>query len=154
MGRIGTLLLAATLSTGVLAADGPAEHFDSCRGERILAAAPRLLPCPDKPNCVSTEAVAAARKMAPIPVSGDATSTREQLLAAIAAQSGSRIEIAHGGFVVATFRSRLFGFVDEAQFLIETDEHRIRFRSGACSGYYDFGVNRSRIESIKAALLK
>jgi len=148
------LALCALLASILCSGSGAAERFDSCHGERILAEAPRLLPCAGKPNCVSTEAVDPDRKMAPIPVSGDETSTREKLLAAIAAQHGSHIEIADGGFVVATFRSRLFGFVDEAQFLIETAEHRIRFRSGACSGYYDFGVNRSRIESIRATLLK
>ena len=71
---------------------------------------------PDKPNCVSTEAIDPDRKIAPITVNGDLTSIRERLLAAIALQSGSRIAIASEGFIVATFRSRLFGFIDEAQF--------------------------------------
>lgn len=148
-------LTIATMLIGCLCATpSAAREFDSCSGERILAAAPRLMPCPDKPNCVSTEAIDPDRKIAPITVNGDLTSIRERLLAAIALQSGSRIAIASERFIVATFRSRLFGFIDEAQFLIEPNEHRVRLRSGACSGYFDFGVNRRRIEAIEDKLAR
>lgn len=146
------LLLGATIAIAQPALCAAAEQVDSCHGERIRADAPRLVPCPDKPNCVSTEAVDPDRRIASIVATGDESQIRTRLLAAIEAQPGSQVEISQPGFVVASFRSRLFGFVDEAQFLVEAGEQRIRFRSGACSGYYDFNVNRNRMESIRTEL--
>lgn len=116
-----------------------------------LATQPVLTPCPDKPNCVSTEAAGKAQ-MAPIPFAGSVAEAQESLRRAIAARPRSTLTRDEPGFVAAEFRSRVFGFVDAAEFVIDADARVIRFRSGARSGYYDFGVNRERMEALRAAL--
>lgn len=116
-----------------------------------IAAPPGLTPCPDKPNCVSTEASGKAQ-MAPIPLSGTVAEAQDALRRAIAAQPRSTITRDEPGFVAAEFRSRVFGFVDAAEFVIDADARVIRYRSGARSGHYDFGVNRERMEALRAAL--
>ena len=55
-----------------------------------LAAPPALTPCPDKPNCVSTEASGKAQ-MAPIPFSGTVAEAQDALRRAIAARPRSTI---------------------------------------------------------------
>ena len=55
------------------------------------------------------------------------------------------------GYLAASFRSRIFGFVDDAEFVLDGEAGEIRFRSAARTGYYDFGVNRSRMEAIARA---
>jgi uncharacterized protein (DUF1499 family) len=116
-----------------------------------LAAPPALTSCPDKPNCVSTEASGDAR-MAPITFSGTAADAQDALRRAIAALPRSTITRDEPGFVAAEFRSRVFGFVDAAEFVIDADARVIRYRSGARSGHYDFGVNRERMNALRAAL--
>lgn len=116
-----------------------------------IAAQPALTPCPDKPNCVSTEASGKAQ-MAPIPFAGTVAEAQDALRRAIAAQPRSTITRDEPGFVAAEFRSRVFGFVDAAEFVIDADARVIRYRSGARSGHYDFGVNRERMDALRAAL--
>lgn len=116
-----------------------------------LAAPPALTPCPDKPNCVSTEASGKAQ-MAPIPFAGTAAEAQDALRRAITALPRSTVTRDEPGFVAAEFRSRVFGFVDAAEFVIDADARVIRFRSGARSGHYDFDVNRERMEALRAAL--
>ena len=135
-------LVAAVLSLQA----GAEDAFVSCHGER-LSGSSGLLPCPDRPNCVSStgpEAMAALR--AP-----EGADPRAALRAAIEAETGGQISLANDRVIIATFESSVFKFVDEAHFLI-ADDGRIEFRSAACSGYYDFGVNRRRIERIRGRL--
>jgi uncharacterized protein (DUF1499 family) len=116
-----------------------------------IAVPPVLTPCPDKPNCVSTEASGKAQ-MAPIPFAGTVAEAQDALRRAIAAQPRSTITREEPGFIAAEFRSRVFGFVDAAEFVIDADARLIRFRSGARSGHYDFGVNRERMDALRATL--
>lgn len=118
----------------------------------LAIAAPSVLtPCPDKPNCVSTEASGKAQ-MAPIPFAGAVAEVQEALRRAIAAHPRSTVTHDEPGFITAEFRSRVFGFVDAAEFVIDADARVIRYRSGARSGHYDFGVNRERMDALRATL--
>ena len=47
------------------------------------------------------------------------------------------------------FRSALLGFVDDVAFRFDSPG-AIQLRSASRTGYYDFGVNRARIELIRA----
>ena len=58
------------------------------------------------------------------------------------------------GYLAVIFRSKVFGFVDEAEFAFDEKSGEINFHSGARSGYYDFGVNRSRIERIRESFME
>lgn len=49
-------------------------------------------------------------------------------------------------------RSALFGFVDDVEFVFDDTAKLIHFRSAAASGYYDFGVNRRRMEHVRQLL--
>jgi uncharacterized protein (DUF1499 family) len=57
-----------------------------------------------------------------------------------------------GHYVHAKFTSRLFRFVDDVEFCIDDDLRIIHVRSSSRVGYFDFGVNRRRIERIRAKL--
>lgn len=52
----------------------------------------------------------------------------------------------------AEFRSRIFRFVDDVQFEIDETKQTIEFRSASRVGRKDFGVNRKRMETIRALL--
>jgi len=110
-----------------------------------------LRPCPSNPNCVSTQSGDPRRRMEPIPFSGPRESAQSRLRKVLLAMPRSEITHEEPGYLAASFRSRIFGFVDEAEFVFDESTGIIHFRSAACTGYYDFGVNRSRMERIAEA---
>ena len=107
-----------------------------------------LAPCPSRPNCVSTQARDPGHRMSPISFRGSVEEAWERLRRILGELPRSSITADRPGYLAASFRSRVFGFVDDAEFVLDSERKEIRFRSAARTGYYDFGVNRSRMESI------
>ena len=63
---------------------------------------------------------------------------------------GARVTEEQAGYLHAEFRSALVGFVDDVEFRMDECAGRIEVSSASRTGYYDFGVNRRRIEEIRA----
>lgn len=113
-----------------------------------------LAPCPSSPNCVSSRDPDPARRVDPILFTGDAASGWSRLRKVIAEMKGARIAEEEMGFLHAEFRSALFGFVDDVEFRMDEAAGRIDVRSASRTGYFDFGVNRRRVEEIRARFSK
>ncbi len=111
----------------------------------------QLRPCPSSPNCVSSQAADPGHRMVPIPFTGAQEDAQSRLRTIIRALPRAEITRDEPGYLAVSFRSRVFGFLDEAEFVVDGDSRLIHFRSGARTGYYDFGVNRSRMEGIAEA---
>jgi uncharacterized protein (DUF1499 family) len=47
-----------------------------------------------------------------------------------------------------TFKSSLFGFIDDVEFYFDESKKMIHFRSASRTGYSDLGVNRKRMTLI------
>ena len=109
----------------------------------------RLRPCPDKPNCVCTQDPAERHRIDPIRYSGTQDEAREKLLTIIRHMERSTLVKAEPGYVQVEFRSAFFEFVDDVEFLFDDAARLIHFRSAARTGYYDFNVNRRRMEEIR-----
>ena len=56
------------------------------------------------------------------------------------------------GYVYAEFETRWMKFIDDAEFLLDASAQVIHVRSASRLGRKDFGVNRSRIESLRATI--
>ena len=108
-----------------------------------------LAVCSSRPNCVSSLGTDKAHRMPPFSFTGPVEAAQERLLRVIRLMPRSEIVKAEPGYLAAIFRSKIFGFVDEAEFVFDEKGGEINFRSGARTGYYDFGVNRSRLEKIR-----
>jgi len=108
-------------------------------------------PCPASPNCVSSQARDARHSMEPFPFSGSRDAAHGRLRTIIETMPRSAITKEEVGYLAASFRSRIFGFVDEAEFIFDEKDGLVHFRSGARTGYYDFGVNRYRMRGIVEA---
>jgi len=130
---LGLLLCASTMT---------AHAFTTCHGTTLDNPAEQLMPCPDTPNCVSTEHTNPARRLTP-----PTNVTLAQLRRAIDAEPRSEIVAEGAQWLIAHFKSRLFGFVDEAHFIARPDG-TLAMRSGACSGYWDMGVNNRRMQRL------
>ena len=119
----------------------------------------RLPACPPSPNCVCSDDPPGPRHIAPLrlrPGGGRGAAETARLRAAVeavvAALPGARIASAADGRIVAKFRSRFFGFVDDVILDIRPERGTIAVRAAARTGFWDLGVNRRRIETIRARL--
>lgn len=108
-----------------------------------------LRPCPATPNCVSSESRDPAARIAPLAFQGSAEAAWRDLRWAIQAAGGTIVE-EDEEFLWATFTSRIFRFVDDMEFRQVAEEGVIHLRSGSRVGRSDMGVNRKRVEKLRA----
>lgn len=112
----------------------------------------KLAPCPNSPNCVSSQSTDAVHKIAPLTY----TSSPEQALADIKSiiQSLPRTTIISEteDYLYAEFKSALMGFVDDVEFYLDRNDNIIHVRSASRLGQSDLGVNRNRVETIRTKL--
>jgi uncharacterized protein (DUF1499 family) len=109
----------------------------------------RLADCPSSPNCVGTQATDANHRMEPILFRGTPAEAMAHLKTVVAAMPRSKIVTADEQYLHVEFTSRVFRFVDDVEFLIDSDSKTIHFRSASRLGRSDLGVNRQRMEAIR-----
>jgi uncharacterized protein (DUF1499 family) len=124
------------------------------RPDNLGASDGRLASCKLTPNCVSSQADRADRVhyVTPIGFSGDARTAFAALRAAIQGMPRARIVREAPDYLYAEFRSRLMRYVDDVEFALDPAARVIHVRSASRVGRYDFGVNRARVEAIRAVL--
>jgi uncharacterized protein (DUF1499 family) len=91
-------------------------------------------------------------QIAPLPLRGDGAATLRQLHAIVDAMPGARIVKSESDYLYAQFTTRLLGFVDDAEFWFDPAAGVVQVRSSSRIGRKDFGVNRARIETLRAQL--
>jgi uncharacterized protein (DUF1499 family) len=115
-----------------------------------------LPPCPNLPNCVSTEASAddAVHFLAPLPLPEglDPAAALDAFEAVIRAEPRTAVEARTALRLTATDRSRLFRFVDDVEARVDPEARVLHARSAARVGRGDLGVNRRRLERWFAVL--
>jgi uncharacterized protein (DUF1499 family) len=110
----------------------------------------RLAPCPNKPNCVSSQDAADKQHYTEaLTYSGDPAQAREWLEQAIHGMKRVQVVVREANYWRAEFSSALWGFVDDVEFLFDDNAKRIEVRSASRVGYSDLGVNRRRIQEIR-----
>lgn len=109
----------------------------------------RLRACPDSPNCVSTHAPPEdPHYMQAIIIPEGVSDVMERIAEAVKAAPRSRVATRDGPYLHAEFRSRVFRFVDDVEFLFDEEARLLHFRSASRMGQGDFGVNRERMEGL------
>ncbi|MDO9423551.1 MAG: DUF1499 domain-containing protein [Methylobacter sp.] len=112
----------------------------------------QLPPCPDSPNCVSSQATDADHFIAPFKITGNVEDTWAALKKALISQSRTVIANETGDTLHAQATSLVFRFVDDIDAILDTKARLIHIRSASRTGYGDFGVNRKRVEMLRAQL--
>lgn len=113
----------------------------------------RLAPCPDRPNCVSTQTESSSQRMAPLPYQGDPAEALGKIRRIVVGQPRAAVVTSTDDYLHAEFRSWIFRFVDDVEFLVDRSARVIHFRSASRVGHSDWGVNRQRMERIREAFL-
>ena len=111
----------------------------------------KLAPCPNSPNCVSTQSEDPRHQIDPIPYTTSLTETKEALLQVIRSMDRTKIVTEASSYIHAEFRTKGIGYVDDVEFFLDEQARIIHFRSSARLPYYDWDVNRKRMEAIRAA---
>ncbi|MGR8947836.1 MAG: DUF1499 domain-containing protein [Gammaproteobacteria bacterium] len=108
--------------------------------------------CGTSPNCVSSEDNTLASQSIEALVLPGTQPVAEILTRAVSATGGTIVK-SDAGVVVATYKSRIFGFVDDVVFKLDpSTARRVHVMSSSRVGYSDFGANRKRVEAIRRAV--
>ena len=111
------------------------------------------------PNSVSSQAglwpghpMQQAAAIAPLPLRGPPAEAIARLRLVVQAMPGTEVVTQRSDYLYARFTTRWLGFVDDAEFWADPANRVIQVRSASRLGSSDLGVNRARIERIRAAL--
>lgn len=114
----------------------------------------KLRPCGDRPNAVCSEDPRPDHHVEPLSFQGFPDEAMARLQRLLATQPRARIIGSGGTYLHAEFRSALWGFVDDVEFRVDAGAKVIHLRSASRQGYSDMGVNRKRVEALRAAFGK
>ena len=143
------LLLVAALLVAILGARFALMAADSREDGASQRAEGRLADCPSTHNCVSSRAADEAHRVEPLTFSGSPEKAMARLRELIESTRGARVAVAEPGYLRATYKSRIFGFVDDLELLVDPDAGVIHVRSASRAGRSDLGVNRRRVENLR-----
>jgi uncharacterized protein (DUF1499 family) len=155
------LLAVALLLVGTVA--GLALHVATATGDTVFSwkrpgnlgvKEGRLAPPKRSPNSVSSQADPADGEhyIAPIPFKGDALAAMAAVSKAVEGMAGSTIVRHEGTYLYAEFRTKIMRFVDDVEFYFDERAGLIHVRSASRLGRRDFGVNRARVEALRARI--
>ncbi len=105
----------------------------------------KLKPCPDTPNCICSE----NNPVYAWPLNNHDSDHTWSVLQKIISAQGGRIIDKTDTYLRAEFYSKWLGFIDDLEARFDKQQQVIHLRSASRTGYYDFGVNRKRVEVIK-----
>ncbi len=109
----------------------------------------QLRACPGTPNCVSSEDPDVSARVAPLTFQGPPETAWKNLKETLR-DLGGNIREEQGDYLWATFTSRIFRFVDDVEFRMVAAKKIIHVRSASRVGHSDLGVNRKRVEKLRA----
>ena len=156
-------VLAAAVLLIIGMAAGLALHLATSKGDTIFSGKRpdylgltdgRLPRCKRSPNCVSSQADPSdsEHSIAPIRFKGTAIEAMAAVRKAVESIERATVVRHEGNYLYAEFRSKLLGFVDDVEFTFDEKAGVIHVRSASRLGRKDFGVNRTRVEALRAKL--
>jgi uncharacterized protein (DUF1499 family) len=122
----------------------------ACRPLNLGITDGRLSPCPDSPNCVSSQSSDKRHFIEPVRYEGTEQRAMGRLITVVQGMKRCRIITIDDHYIHAEFTSAFFRFVDDVEFYVDSEAKIIHMRSASRIGYSDFGVNRQRIEKVRS----
>ena len=109
-----------------------------------------LSPCPLTPNCVSSQEINTKNQIQPITFEDSLEQTKERIYRVINSMHDTRIITQKELYWHVEFTSKLLRYIDDVEFYFDVPQSQIHVRSASRRGYWDFGVNRRRVERIRS----
>ncbi|PSB34735.1 DUF1499 domain-containing protein [Chlorogloea sp. CCALA 695] len=143
---------------GTILFSGQTKLLAGTKPNNLGMATGQLLACPATPNCVNSQSLDAEHKITPLTYTSSAEDAFNTLKTVVQSFKQSAIAPARsqsfaqetGNYIYAEFTIPVVGFVDDVEFLLDKDAQVIHVRSASRLGESDLGVNRKRIETIRA----
>ncbi len=110
-----------------------------------------LKPCPQSPNCVSTQTDQADKKRAPIAYTGTTAEAKARLMATIDGMKRTKLITESENYLHYTFKTWPIPFTDDVEFLFDEEAKLIHYRSASRVGHSDMGVNSKRMAKVVTA---
>lgn len=132
--------------------DGLGFHTDGKTGGKMAGA---FKPCSWKPNCVNSTAdqtADVAHYILPLKVSGDAATAWATAVALVKAAPRVSVVTESATYLYAEYRSKSMGYIDDVELALDASAKVIHVRSASRLGVRDFGINRARVERLRAKL--
>ena len=117
---------------------------------RVGVVGNQLTECPQWPRCVSSQTSQSKKHISPIIIKDDVTDSWRAARQAVSAMERSTIVEETDRYIRAEIISPWRVYTDDLELLLYPDEQLIHVRSSGRIGYYDFNVNRDRVESLRA----
>ena len=143
------LVLVIAGQMGLLAGKAPS---------RLGVADGRLKPPSSTPNSVSSQASLypdhpqqAYAAIAPLTFKGDGEAAIQQLAQVLTQMPRTVIVTQNADYLYAQSTTALLKFTDDVEFWLDKPNHVIQARSSSRLGRKDLGVNRARVEAVRAA---
>ena len=111
----------------------------------------RLTACPSSPNCVGSADEDTAHAIEALTFTDDPDEAWRRLEEVVAKHPRTQVITNQNGYLHAECKSFLFRFVDDLEFLLDREGKKIDVRSASRAGRGDLGVNRARVEALRAA---
>ena len=151
----------ATLSTAstveIAMGSKPLFSFSGKQPTNLGVKEGKLAACPNTPNCVSSQALDtdAEHKIAPIAYKSAPTEAMAKLKSVIQGMERTKIVTETNDYLYVEFTSALMGFVDDVEFYLDpSTPGQLQVRSASRLGQSDLGVNRKRVEEMRAKLFQ
>ncbi len=109
----------------------------------------KLAPCPNTPNCVSSQSDDPKHAIEPLPFV-----SITQIKNVVENMERTTIIEETENYLYAEFKTKLMGFVDDVEFHKDDINQIVHVRSASRLGKSDLGVNRKRVEAIRQELQK
>jgi len=109
----------------------------------------QLTPCPNTPNCVSSQSSDAVHKIEPLTYNSTPEQAFTEIKRLIQSLPRTKIITESEDYLHVEFTLPIVGFVDDVEFYLERNANLIHLRSASRLGMSDLGVNRRRIETIR-----
>jgi uncharacterized protein (DUF1499 family) len=114
----------------------------------------KLAACPKSPNCVSTQSSDEEHRIDAISYTSSLDEARDRVEKIVRGMPRSRVVVLERDYMHVECTSRIFRFVDDVEFWFDDSNKVIHFRSASRVGYSDLGVNRKRMEEIRARFIE
>ena len=90
--------------------------------------------------------------IAPLALRGDGPSTIAKLKTIVQGMEGAKLVSSAPDYLYAQYTTPLMKYVDDVEFWFDPSSNAIQVRSASRIGKGDMGLNRKRIETVRAAL--
>jgi len=135
---------------GTILFSGQTKLLAGTKPNNLGMATGQLLACPATPNCVNSQSLDAEHRITPLTYTSSAEDAFITLKTVVQSFKQSAIAQETNNYLYAEFTIPVVGFVDDVEFLLDKDAQVIHVRSASRLGDSDLGVNRKRIETIRA----